>query len=289
MGYLLLLVFVVVVIAAVVKGMNAGNWQHSGPTNQSPTAESESNPTKEWAGYIPTASKPPRNENVHEERTIDLVFPKSESTVGYYLFLDTETTGLPKTREVTAESIKTFPRIVSIAWLLFDRDGNEVRRSYHIIKQTRKIPARAIAIHGITDEIAEAEGKDAKDVFAELSADISNSKAVITHNLGFDLPIIQANMMRTGFEKPLVRHKRCCTMLATTAYVGIPSYNGGGGFKYPSLSELYQHCFFPGSTVTILDQHNALIDVAIVAKCFFHLKEADFIVEGSRGKMSAAY
>jgi hypothetical protein len=48
------------------------------------------------------------------------------------LFLDTETTGLPK-HSATNDPLEKWPRVVQLAWSLYDSDGTRESRNSFII------------------------------------------------------------------------------------------------------------------------------------------------------------
>ena len=78
-----------------------------------------------------------------------------------YLFFDTETTGLPKKWQAPVTDTDNWPRLVQIAWVLSSVDGKELAKHESIIKpEGFLIPKESSAVHGITTEIAEAEGVD---------------------------------------------------------------------------------------------------------------------------------
>ena len=52
----------------------------------------------------------------------------------YYLFFDTETTGLPNDYNASPNQLDNWPRIVQIAWLLHDCEGNEISKNEFIAK-----------------------------------------------------------------------------------------------------------------------------------------------------------
>lgn len=69
-----------------------------------------------------------------------------------YLFFDTETTG---TRNYKAPSTDTrnWPRLVQIAWILTDEEGNRTHEGNLIVKPDGfTIPADAVRVHGITTQ-----------------------------------------------------------------------------------------------------------------------------------------
>ena len=43
-----------------------------------------------------------------------------------YLFFDTETTGLPKNWKVPATDLNNWPRMIQLAYLIYDRKGNKI-------------------------------------------------------------------------------------------------------------------------------------------------------------------
>ena len=51
-----------------------------------------------------------------------------------YLFFDTETTGIPRNYKASVSDLKNWPRLVQIAWLLSEEDGNEVSSAEYIVK-----------------------------------------------------------------------------------------------------------------------------------------------------------
>ena len=59
---------------------------------------------------------------------------------------------------------------------------------------------RAAAIHGITTEIAEAEGIDLSVVLKELLADVSRTGLLIGHNVSYDLDVITHECSREKID-----------------------------------------------------------------------------------------
>jgi DNA polymerase III epsilon subunit-like protein len=204
-------------------------------------------------------------------------FDESETNIGEYLFLDIETTGLPKVRDPKPEEFEYMPRIVQISWYLLDSSMKAVNVENCYLKQEAPIPKESIKIHGITDEIIVEKGEDANEVFDRFQLDIRKAKYVIAHNIEFDLPIIESEFLRLEVKKPFKGKIKLCTMKEGTRFCKIPSYSGRG-YKYPKLEELLEHCYFPGwSNIRVTEAHNAQVDVAITIKCFIKLKELGYI------------
>jgi len=112
-------------------------------------------------------------------------------TAKLVIIFDTETTGLPKNMGKSAWLEKNnWPDLVSIAWSKWRGDTREAHKSYIIKPAGWIIPAESIAIHGITQEIAETRGCDLLKVLCEFLGDMKECDHVIAHNLHFDKNII---------------------------------------------------------------------------------------------------
>jgi DNA polymerase-3 subunit epsilon len=184
-----------------------------------------------------------------------------------YLFYDTETTGLPRSWDAPMSRVANWPRMVQLAWMIYDEDGTLESKANYIIKpEGYTIPLDASKVHGITTEIALKTGVDLRETLIEFVSVVEKAKLVIAHNMDFDEKIVGAELIRTEIESKLFEKPRLCTMKTTTNLCKLP---GPYGYKWPKLIELYSILF--GSDFE--DAHDASADVAACAKCFFHLKE----------------
>ncbi|MFH0856845.1 MAG: 3'-5' exonuclease [bacterium] len=183
-----------------------------------------------------------------------------------YLFFDTETTGLPRRYNAPATDFNNWPRLIQIAWMLYDGAGNEMQSADYIIKpEGFLIPKEAENIHGISNEKANAEGIFLKQALSEFLAAMKKSEILVAHNMSFDEKIVEAEFLRENMEHNMGNLKKICTKINSTEFCQLP---GNYGFKWPSLTELHNKLFssdFDGA-------HNALSDVKICVKCFFELK-----------------
>ena len=127
------------------------------------------------------------------------------------LFLDTETTGLPKYS--ATDQVEKWPRVVQLAWSLYDSDGErESRNSFIIYPTDFSIPMDSARIHGITTERAKAEGVSLYKVLPQFNADVEKAEMVVAHNLDFDLPIVTTEFLRCSLETDLAEKQKFCTM-----------------------------------------------------------------------------
>lgn len=178
------------------------------------------------------------------------------------LIFDTETTGLPKSREPAIKGSDNWPHLVSIAWTVLDDNFNTISSESYIVKPQWTIPADSTKIHGISQAKAEAEG-------IPLSAVISKFLAVehdmmIAHNIDFDYNVLVNAIMWDLKLGTIPDFKtRFCTMKTMQDVMKLP-YANGRGFKPPKLSELYQYVMHKPAVTENL--HSAHYDTELLAE-----------------------
>lgn len=186
------------------------------------------------------------------------------------LFFDTETTGLPRSWRAPVTDVANWPRLVQLAWILYEESGRELSQGSYIIKPDGfTIPKEVAAIHGISTERALREGESILAVLNAFQSEMQRSVCLVAHNMSFDEMVIGAEFLRNKLPNPVIAKKRICTKEATTNFCAIPSPNGYGDYKWPKLAELHAKlfgCDFEGA-------HNAIADVAATAKCYWQLKK----------------
>lgn len=189
-----------------------------------------------------------------------------------YLFFDTETTGIPRNYKAPASDLQNWPRLVQIAWLLTDKESNEVASAEYIIKPDGfTIPKDAVRIHGITTEMAVQKGFDLKSILTEVTPHIMKASVLVAHNVQYDEKILGAELLRAGQTNLVESKKRMCTMRGATDYCRLP---GPYGFKWPTLQQLHTKLFnepFNGA-------HRALVDVRACARCYFELRRLKVMI-----------
>ena len=187
------------------------------------------------------------------------------------LFFDTETTGLPKNWKAPVTDLDNWPRLVQLAFLVYDFDGNLIHSCNEIIKPNGfTIPNEASKVHGITSEIANQRGSKIGDVLELFSIHLKRAKVVVAHNMAYDEKIIGSELIRLGFENTVDSKEKICTMIST---VDLCKIDGPFGYKWPKLEELHRFLFkhdFDGA-------HDALADIQATAKCFWELKKRGVI------------
>ena len=183
-----------------------------------------------------------------------------------YLFFDTETTGLPKNWKAPLTDLNNWPRLVQLAFLHYDNEGNKILEGDFIIKpEGFTIPADASRIHGISTEKALQDGQSIAFILQHFNSLIEQTQYLVAHNMSFDEKIVGAEFLRNGMQNSIKSKNKICTMERTTNFCAI---KGAYGYKWPKLSELHYKLFKTGFE----EAHNAAVDVNATAKCFWELK-----------------
>jgi DNA polymerase-3 subunit epsilon len=188
-----------------------------------------------------------------------------------FLIVDCETNGLPRNYRAPVTDLANWPRAIQIAWASYDESHQLCSSATRIIRpEGFRIPPDAVRVHGISMERALNEGHPITDVLTELSQVADDAKAVVAHNAGFDGSVIAAEYIRLGLKPPFVPGSMICTMIQSTDYCRL---SGPYGNKWPKLDELHMFLFgtmFGGA-------HDAGVDVAACARCFFELERRGVI------------
>ncbi|MRT16292.1 DNA polymerase III subunit alpha [Vitellibacter sp. q18] len=185
-----------------------------------------------------------------------------------YLIFDTETTGLPKRYDAPVSDSENWPRCIQIAWQLHDAMGNLVEHQDFLVRpEGFNIPFDAEKIHGISTELATAEGISLQEVVEKFNAALSKTKFIVGQNIDFDVNIMGAEFYRLGVQNLLTNIPVLDTCTKTTAQLCQIPGGRGGKFKLPTLTELHEFLF----DETFTEAHNATADVEATTRCFFEL------------------
>ena len=211
------------------------------------------------------------------------------------IIFDTETTGLPKSRQSLVTDTEEWPHIVQFSYIIYDLTTNQIEIvSDHIIKleEDIDIPEESSKIHGITKEISNEKGVSIKEVIDKFMVDLSNCNLLIAHNLEFDMNVLIVELIRmnryaellednvsidlnnSAYEK-ITNIKKYCTMKETEKKCNIKAVSKTGKeyTKYPTLGELHYYLFklYPKNL------HNSLNDILICLRCFYMLQKKEDI------------
>ncbi len=186
-----------------------------------------------------------------------------------YLIFDTSANGKPRNWQRPVDDVFNWPRMIHIAWEMYDNEQKLIKKEDYIIRpQGFVITDETAAKHGVTQEAAEKEGNDIRDVLHKFSADIDEADIILSHNLRFNENVAGAEFIRAGIRHNLHYSDKYCMMEEGTYFCQIPGTRGR--YKWPTLTELFQKLFkgkYAGAG-------NATNDVLATSACFFRLLNA---------------
>lgn len=190
-----------------------------------------------------------------------------------YLFIDTETSGLPDFRAPPDAAHQ--PHIVSLAAWLGEDDDTTDGTLRHVASLNAvvcpdgwHIDPKAEAVHKITEEYAHSFGEPLGLIltrFVQLvtsAFEASSDSLLVAHNFQFDHRMLLRDFAHARRDMVILNLLRpFCTMRALTSRMRLPSPRGRAGeYKWPKLDEAYQFLFdrsVPGRE----DRHDAMADV----------------------------
>lgn len=112
------------------------------------------------------------------------------------LFFDTETTGLPKNWNAPVEQLDNWPRLVQIAWQVYNSNGDLLEEHEYVIKPIGfTIPSEASAVHKITTEKALETGVDLLTILKVFSSSAKSCGLIVAHNYSYDYNIIGSEVL----------------------------------------------------------------------------------------------
>jgi len=191
-----------------------------------------------------------------------------------FLVFDTETTGLPIRKDAPLTDFENWPRVVQLAWQLYDEVGKLIESQNYIVRPDGfEIPINAKMVHGISTEHALKVGKPLGDVLDVFMESAKKAKYFVGHNITFDLCVLGCEFLRNRGGNPLTNWPKVDTCTEKTAvFCKIP---GGthGGFRFPKLTNFYKLLF--GNEFD--SAHNAIADVTATARVFLELVRIDVL------------
>ena len=184
-----------------------------------------------------------------------------------YLFIDTETTGIPKNRELSPMNVENWPRLVSFAYILCNQREVIDKNSFIIKPHGFIIPSDSTKVHGITTSEAISQGRDISTTLEIIKQKVDDCDYIVGHNVIFDINVLNAEFYRHNGSLPVGLKPYLCTMTLSKDYCALPNN------KYPTLDELYT--ILKGKS--IFNAHNAMIDAQASMECFWILKDIGLV------------
>lgn len=182
----------------------------------------------------------------------------------YILFVDTETSGIPRNWDASYSADKNWPHIVQIAWVIYSKSGVEIKSENHYIRASDfQVDPQSTDVHGITEDFLNDKGECRADVFRVLAKDFEKfSPLIVGHFMKFDNHMLEMGFRRSGIEYAGRNLPKFCTMIAGRRYSGSVFDP-----RHLRLDELYETLFHK----PLENHHDALSDAKATAACFFEM------------------
>ena len=199
------------------------------------------------------------------------------------LVFDTETSGLPPKANISILQTNKWPYILQLAWILYDTEKRLiVDKLDTLIKIDPNIilDPSSIAIHKITQEKLQNEGKPIHKVLEKFNIMLNWADMIVGHNIIFDKNMLLIEGQRNNISINLIRYgvkiPQYCTMFNSIHICKLPFINSRNSddkykntYKYPKLSELI-YCLFNEENINF---HNAFIDVIYTLRGYYKLEK----------------
>lgn len=181
----------------------------------------------------------------------------------YLLFIDTEASGLPKKWDQPYDVPGNWPHAVQVSWLIYNKEGQKIKGQNHYISNNDfDMSPAALTVHGLTKSFLQQNGILRREMLLLLLSDIEQyHPEFIGHFIELDYHLLGAEFYREGIQNPLKKLSTFCIMKASQHLQQNPQS------KFLRLGNLYELLF----KQPLLCQHNAVVDAAATADCYFEL------------------
>lgn len=183
------------------------------------------------------------------------------------LIFDTETTGLPNYSDPSDHPDQ--PHIVEASWTLYSLDGEPLEVFDAIVDPGPGVRFHedAVAVHGITPEIAAAEGIPPAALLEQFLDVLKRTSLVSGFHISFDLRMIRILSARVTGDKWDCETPKQCSMSLTNTYIKTLPKKPAGYKWPPTLGQSIGMIFdeeFP-------EAHRARPDCDAAARLYFEL------------------
>lgn len=200
------------------------------------------------------------------------------------LLFDTETNGLPRSWGASPYKTDNWPRILTLAWQLWEVPGADIgspvlqtKGEYLIVPPVDIVwDSEAEKIHRISLDHARRDGRPAAEVFPEFVNIVRNADLIVAHNMAFDKTVLICELIRldSRFVMDWWPRFEYCTCEGTKTLCALPPPPGrpvrpSDPYKKPKLVELYRF-LFPDHAADF-PFHSAAGDTECLTQCFLEL------------------
>jgi DNA polymerase III epsilon subunit-like protein len=224
------------------------------------------------------------------------------------IIFDTETTGLPKSKLISPDTLHLWPHIVQFSYGIYDTELTCIVELFDYVvkvKNTVVIPEDSIKFHGITNQMSMEIGVPIEEIFGKFFYYLQTVDKVIGHNVSFDINMVKIELLRLIYSKDIQLSqneiKMCkqnlhyitnlkniyCTLQESIKLCNIPAIDSKGKpyLKYPRLIELHKKLFESEPN----NLHNSLNDILVTLRCYIKMNFATDILDDKDEKYNDIY
>jgi hypothetical protein len=180
-----------------------------------------------------------------------------------FLLFDLSTNGKPKNWKAHFTDTFSWPKMLHIAWLLYDKKGNLTEEGNFLINPlAMELDPTALRLAGLDEEQLRNDGVDVKMALGEFCKAVEKSMYIFAFNLQYGENVILAELYRNNMDHKFMQAERFCLMRESTYFCKIMGRDGG--YKWPTLTELHARLFKVGYE----GAGNASKDIMAISRCF---------------------
>lgn len=180
-----------------------------------------------------------------------------------FLLFDVSTNGKPKNWKAHFTDTFSWPKLLHITWLLYDKKGDLIQEADYLINPlSMELDPTALRLSGLTEEQLQKDGVDIKKALAEFCIAVEKSMYIFAFNLQYNENVVLAELYRNNMDHKYMQAERFCLMRESTYFCRIPGRDGG--FKWPTLTELHSKLYKVGYE----GAGNASKDIMAISRCF---------------------
>ncbi len=183
-----------------------------------------------------------------------------------FLLFDISTNGRPRNWKAHWTETFSWPRIIHLSWLLYDKKGDLQQEGDHVIDPgTIELDQSSLKLAGLELETLRSSGTDIKAILEMFCPVVEKTHYAFAFNMQYHENSLLAELYRNNLNHAFMQTERICLMRESTYFCKIPSKTGG--YKWPTLSELHFVLFKAGYE----GAGNAQKDVMALSRCFNRL------------------
>lgn len=181
-----------------------------------------------------------------------------------YLIYDITANGKPKDYKAPFSDTFSWPRMVHISWIILDAELKLVEDFDCVIRpEGFVIDERLAKLAHLDEEDIKTKSSPLSVVLDQFDKSVDQVEYTISHNNASQQNILAAEYIRLNRQPKHFRTEGICLMREATYFCKIPNKRGGG-YKWPSMQELYATLF----NQKYSPSNNARADVIAATRSF---------------------